>query len=294
MSASESYSIEVEGCEIKVTNPDKLLWPEAGIRKAMYLQKLVALSPYLLPYCKNRYMTAIRYPDGAGGKAFYQKNAPQPLPAFVRTAVRDEVRYIVADSLPTLLWMGNLAALEFHPSFEYVGGEEPAEWVLDIDPSESLRDRLMEAVALIGEALEGMGIASVPKTSGATGVQIVIPIRPGYSFGELRKAGGFVGRYLSEKYPELFTIERLIKNRHNRIYVDYVQHAAGKSLSAPYTPRGRPEATVSTPLSWEEVKKNVDPREFNLHTIEARLAEKGDLIANTPQQSLEAILQFLN
>ncbi|MDG0812609.1 non-homologous end-joining DNA ligase [Cohnella rhizosphaerae] len=293
MSAAERYSIEVEGFQIEVTNPDKLMWPEAGIHKAMYLQKLVALSPYLLPYCKNRYMTAIRYPDGAGGKAFYQKNAPHPLPEFVRTAVKDQVRYIVADSLPTLLWMGNLAALEFHPSFEFVGGEEPAEWVLDIDPSESLRDRLMEAVSLIGEALDGMGIDSVPKTSGATGVQIVIPVRRGYSFDELRKAGAFVGRYLSEKYPELFTIERLIKNRKDRIYVDYVQHAAGKSLSAPYTPRGRPEATVSTPLTWEEVRKNVDPREFTLHTIEARLAAKGDLIAKTPQQSLEAILRFL-
>lgn len=293
MSAAEGYSIEVEGCEIKVTNPDKMMWPEAGIHKAMYLQKLVALSPYLLPYCKNRYMTAIRYPDGAGGKAFYQKNAPAPLPPFVRTAVRDQVRYIVADTLPTLLWMGNLAALEFHPSFEYVGGEEPAEWVLDIDPSESLRGRLMEAVALIGETLDGMGVASVPKTSGATGVQIVIPISKGYSFEELRKAGGFLGKYLSEKHPKLFTIERLIKNRKDLIYVDYVQHAAGKSLSAPYTPRGRPEATVSTPLTWEEVRSGADPRDFTLHTIEARLAEKGDLIAASPKQSLKEILRFL-
>ncbi|MFC3800621.1 non-homologous end-joining DNA ligase [Cohnella sp. GCM10012308] len=293
MSAADVYSIEVEGCEIRVTNPDKLMWPDAGINKAMYLQKLVALSPYLLPYCKDRYMTAIRFPDGAGGKAFYQKNAPEPLPPFVRTAVRDQVRYIVADSLPALLWMGNLAVLEFHPSFEYVGGEEPAEWVLDIDPSESLRGRLMEAVSLIGEALDGMGIASVPKTSGATGVQIVIPVRRGYSFEQLRKAGGFVGKYLSEKYPRLFTIERLIKNRKDLIYVDYVQHAAGKSLSAPYTPRGRPEATVSTPLTWDEVRKGADPRDFTLHTIEARLADKGDLIEKAPKQSLEAILQFL-
>ncbi|CAI6031910.1 non-homologous end-joining DNA ligase [Cohnella sp. JJ-181] len=293
MSVSDSYTIEVEGCEIKVTNPAKLLWPEAGIHKAMYLQKLVALSPYLLPYCRDRYMTSIRYPDGAGGKSFYQKHAPDPLPPYVRTAVREEVRYIVVDSLPTLLWMGNLAALEFHPSFEYVGGEEPAEWVLDIDPSDALRGRLMEAISLIGEALEGMGIASVPKTSGATGVQIVVPILPGYSFEQLRRAGAFVGKYLSEKYPKLFTVERLIRNRKDLIYVDYVQHAAGKSLSAPYTPRGRPNATVSTPLTWEEVRRGVDPGAFTLLTIEDRLAEKGDLIGQAPKQSLEEILRFL-
>ncbi|MFD2333393.1 non-homologous end-joining DNA ligase [Cohnella sp. GCM10020058] len=293
MSVTDFYTLEVEGCEIKVTNPDKPMWPEAGINKAMYLQKLVALAPYLLPYCKDRYMTAVRYPDGAGGKAFYQKNAPEPLPPFVRTAMRDQVRYVVADTLPALLWMGNLAALEFHPSFEYVGGEEPAEWVLDIDPSDALRGRLMEAVSLIGEALDGMGISSVPKTSGATGIQIIIPVRQGYSFAQLRKAGGFVGKYLSQKYPQLFTIERLIKNRKDRIYVDYVQHAAGKSLSAPYTPRGRPEATVSTPLTWDEVRNGADPRAFTLHTIEARLAGMGDLIEKVPKQSLEAVLQFL-
>jgi bifunctional non-homologous end joining protein LigD len=190
--------------------------------------------------------------------------------------------------------MGNLAALEFHPSFEYIGGEEPAEWVLDIDPSNEEEPRLMEAVALIGETLTSLGIESVPKTSGATGVQIFIPIIKGYSFDQLRSVGKFIGEYLTQKFPDLFTIERLIKNRGDRIYIDYVQHWAGKSLSAPYTPRARKEATVSTPLTWDEVKQGVSPKQFTLHTIEKRLKDKGDLIAKQERQSLDSILSFIS
>ncbi|MBP2000316.1 bifunctional non-homologous end joining protein LigD [Paenibacillus shirakamiensis] len=291
--SSSSFEVEVEGHLLILTNPDKLLWPEMGITKALYLQKLVALAPYLLPYCRNRYLTTIRYPDGTGGKSFYQKNAPQPLPEFVKTARQDQVNYIHLDNLATLIWLGNLGCLEFHPSFEYIGTNEPAEWVLDIDPSSDQDVRLMGAISVIGEALHSLGIQSVPKTSGATGVQIIIPIQSGTTFEQLHKVGTFLSQFLTEKYPELFTTQRLIKDRGNRIYIDYVQHAKGKSLSAPYTPRGRPLATVSTPLLWEEVQQEVKPQDFHLLNMEERLAIHGDLIAKTPKQSLTPLLDFI-
>jgi bifunctional non-homologous end joining protein LigD len=293
MITKQTGILMVDGNEITISNPNKLLWPEMEISKLLYLQKLVALAPYLLPYCRNRYLTTIRYPGGVHGKSFYQKNAPHPLPPFVHTAKKEEVDYINLDSLSTLLWLGNLAALEFHPSFEYIGGVEPAEWVLDIDPSQEQEPRLMEAIFTIGETLTALGIQSVPKTSGATGVQIFIPIQKGYTFDQLKKVGHFLGKYLAEKHPDLFTIERLIKNRGDKIYIDYVQHAAGKSLSAPYTPRAREGATVSTPLTWEEVRQGVDPKAFHLLSIEERLAKKGDLIAQAEKQSLDSILEFM-
>jgi bifunctional non-homologous end joining protein LigD len=293
MKTEETGVLNIDGNELSVSNPDKLLWPDAGITKLIYIQKLIALSPYLLPYCRNRYLTVIRYPNGVGGKFFYQKNAPHPLPAFVTTAYKEGVDYVHLNSLSTLLWLANLAALEFHPSFEYIGGEEPAEWVLDIDPSTENEPRLMEAVAYIGEALTELGIQSVPKTSGATGVQIYIPVRRGYTFAELRSVGKFLSRFLTEKYSKLFTIERFIKDRGDKIYIDYVQHWAGKSLSAPYTPRAKKVATVSTPLTWDEVRRGVSPKQFTLLNIEQRLLEKGDLIANTEKQSLDGILNFI-
>jgi bifunctional non-homologous end joining protein LigD len=286
-------SITVDGQEITVTNPDKPLWPEVGITKRIYLQKLAVLSPYLLRYCKDRLLTVIRYPHGVPGMSFYQKNAPQPLPGFVKTALQDGIEYIVLQGLPELIWLGNLAALEFHPSLHYAGSSLPCEWMIDLDPSLEVEPRIMEAAAMVGDVLKSLGLASVPKTSGATGVQIIIPVNPGISFDELRKIGHFVGRYVTEKRPDLFTLERLKKHRGDKIYFDYLQHYGGKTLAAPYTPRARPLATVSTPLLWEEVARNVSPTDYHLLNIEERLGRMGDLIAKVPPQPVSDIVSKL-
>lgn len=293
MPVAEKETIVIEGQQLTITNPNKPLWPEMGITKLIYLQKLISLSPYLLKYCRNRYLTVIRYPHGIHDKSFYQKNAPEPLPDFAHTAQLGDIRYIHLDSLPTLIWLGNLACLEFHPSFEWINTDLPAEWMIDIDPSQEEEPRIMEAVSIVGEVLESLQIVSVPKTSGATGVQIYIPIRQGYTFQQLRELGQFIGKYVTEKHPHLFTIERLKKDRSNKIYFDYLQHWAGKTLSAPYTPRARTGATVSTPLSWDEVRRNPDPLDFNLLTIETRLSNCGDLIERVPPQSLDHVLDFI-
>lgn len=226
-------TIIIEGIELTVTNPDKLLWPDAGVTKAIYLQKLAALAPYLLTYTSNRLLTTIRYPHGAGGTFFYQKNAPEPVPDYVRTEVHDGIRYVVMNGLPELLWLGNLAALEFHPSLHAVGSHLPSEWMIDLDPSQEHEPRIMQAALIVGETLTSLGLRSIPKTSGATGVQIIVPIIQGVTFDELRDIGYFVGKYVTQKHPDLFTLERLKKDRGDRIYFDYLQHYGGKTLPLP-------------------------------------------------------------
>jgi len=293
MTTASKSALIVEGHELTITNPEKPLWPEAGITKLLYLQKLLELAPYLLPYCRNRHLTTVRFPHGWAGKSFYQKNAPAPVPDFVRLAPMDGIDYVNLDSLATLVWLGNLAALEFHPSFHRIDETLPAEWVIDLDPSREEEPRIMEAAHLIGEALDALRIRSVPKTSGATGVQLYIPIEPGCTFEELRRLGRFIGEYAVHKHPKLFTIERLKKNRGDHIYIDYLQHWPGKTLSAPYTPRAKPGATVSTPLLWSEVELRPSPREFTLHTVPERLRRMGDLIAQTPPQNLTPLLRRL-
>jgi bifunctional non-homologous end joining protein LigD len=290
MPAAVKGSITVEGQEIVITNPDKPLWPEVGITKKIYLQKLAAISPYLLRYCRDRLLTVIRYPHGVPGMSFYQKNAPEPLPEFVRTFSHDSITYITLQGLPELLWLGNLAALEFHPSLHYVGSDLPCEWMIDLDPSREVEPRIMEATAIVGAVLKSLGLISIPKTSGATGVQIIVPITPGVTFDGLRTIGHFVGRFVTEKHPDLFTLERLKKHRGDKIYFDYLQHYGGKTLAAPYTPRARPLATVSTPLLWEEVERNVSVTDFHLLNIEERLQAVGDLIAKVPPQPVEEII----
>ncbi|MBD0379638.1 non-homologous end-joining DNA ligase [Paenibacillus sedimenti] len=293
MAVTTKGTLIVEGNELTITNPGKPLWPEAGITKADYLAKLTELSPYLLRYCRNRHLTTIRFPHGYNDKSFYQKNAPEPVPPFVKLAPLDGINYVNLDSLSTLIWLGNLACLEFHPSFHRIGETLPAEWVIDIDPSLEEEPRIMEAAHIIGEVLDALRIQSIAKTSGATGVQIYIPIQHGYTFEELRRIGHFVGAFVVKKYPNLFTIERFKKNRGDKIYVDYLQHWYGKTLSAPYTPRAKKDASVSTPLLWKEVELRPSPREFNLHTVLDRVRRMGDLIETVPPQNLDAILAQL-
>jgi bifunctional non-homologous end joining protein LigD len=290
---AEKGTLLVEGNELTITNPNKPLWPDLGITKADYLTKLSELSPYLLRYCRNRHLTTIRYPHGYADKSFYQKNAPEPVPSFVKLAPLEGIDYVNLDSLSTLIWLGNLTSLEFHPSFHHIGETLPAEWLIDIDPSLEEEPRIMEAAGLIGEILDSLRIQSIPKTSGATGVQIYIPIQIGYTFEELRKIGHFIATYAVQMYPKLFTIERFKKNRGDKIYIDYLQHWYGKTLSAPYTPRATKDATVSTPLLWQEVEQRPSPREFNQLNIMNRLRTYGDLIERVSPQNLDAVLANL-
>ncbi|MNM18274.1 putative ATP-dependent DNA ligase YkoU [compost metagenome] len=286
-------SITIEGEVVPITNPDKPLWPQQGITKMIYLEKLAALAPYLLRYLKGRLLTVIRYPHGVEGMSFYQKNAPDPLPPYIHTTMHEGINYITLDGLPGLLWLGNSAALEFHPSLHAAGSTLPCEWMIDLDPSLDEEPRIMEAAALVGDVLKSLGIESVPKTSGATGVQIIVPIKAGVTFDELRKLGLLVGRYVTEQHPSLFTLERLKKHRGDKIYFDYLQHYGGKTLAAPYTPRARPLATVSTPLTWEEVRSGASPEQFHLLNIADRLSQTGDLIALLPPQPVERVIKAL-
>ncbi|MBJ6360230.1 non-homologous end-joining DNA ligase [Paenibacillus sp. GCM10012307] len=294
MSTAVKGSIMIQGQELTITNPDKLLWPEMGITKLMYLEKLGELAPYLIKHCKDRYLTTIRYPDGIHGKSFYQKNYPQPKPEFVKLAPLGTIAYVHLESLPVLLWLGNLACLEFHASFDRISEpERPTEWIIDLDPSIEEEPRIMEAASLVGKLLLSLGIRSIPKTSGATGVQIIVPLLQDLTFDELRQIGQFVGEYMSRSHPQLFTIERMKKDRGNMIYFDYLQHYRGKTISASYTPRARKAASVSTPLAWEEVERDVKPGDYHLLNIMQRLRSKGDLIDSVPAQNLRPILQFI-
>ncbi|REE68701.1 bifunctional non-homologous end joining protein LigD [Paenibacillus taihuensis] len=287
-------TIVIDGQELTISNPDKLLFPAMGITKAVFLQRLAALSPWLIKHCQDRMLTTIRFPDGVDGKSFYQKNCPAPAPPFVETIEHESISYVKLTSLPVLLWLGNLACIEYHASFDRISNPDyPTEWILDLDPTLEEEPRIMEAALLVGDLLRSLGIESVPKTSGATGVQVIVPVVPELTFDELRVIGEFVGKYLSDKHPNLFTIERLKKNRGDLIYIDYLQHYRGKTIIAPYSPRARKAASVSTPLYWDEVRRGVAITDYNLLNIEARLVQEGDLLDKAAPQSLRSILRFI-
>ncbi|MFD2371219.1 non-homologous end-joining DNA ligase [Brevibacillus sp. GCM10020057] len=279
-----------------ITNPDKPLWPDARVTKLDYIRYLLLVSAPLLAYAKDRLLTVIRYPHGLGGKHFFQKNVPVYAPPWIRTSLWENTRYVMCNDQATLIWMANQAALEWHVSFHRACDEIPTELVFDLDPSTDDFSVVTEAALLLKELLDELNLPSFVKTSGASGLQIYVPIELRYTFEQTREVGHFIASYLVSKHPQLLTIERLIKNRGTKLYIDYLQHWRGKTLPAPYSTRARAHATVSTPLAWEEVP-HIHPTDFTVYSVPGRLRAKGDLFAavSAPRRrsSLDAILSFL-
>ncbi len=287
--------VRIDGEEVKISNPDKELFP--GITKWAYVQYLGVLGPYLLRYCRDRLLTTIRFPDGVFGDSFYQKNVPVSKPHFVSTTKAENTEYVMLQNIPTLIWLANLACLEFHASFHsYNRVNTPTELIFDLDPTGSPFEQVKEVAIYTRELINEMGLDGIVKTSGASGLQIYIPLEPIHTFEETRKISTFVARYLSEKYPKLITIERRVKDRGTKVYFDYLQHWRGKTLIAPYSPRSKKEANVSTPLEWDELIQPIRPSDFTLTNIGDRISEKGDIfspIYKGTKYNLTTLLQFV-
>ena len=290
-------SLLVEGKEVKITNPEKVLWPEMGIRKIDYITKLIELAPYLLPYSRDHMLTTIRYPDGVHkkSKSFYQKNLPPSSPDWIPTVSWHENNYIILNDLAVLVWLGNQAALEFHIPFNSNENQNnPDSLVFDLDPSEgqSFEDAA-EAALLIYTELNNLSIASYIKTSGASGLQIYIPVGGKYDYDTARKINHFFAVFFSQKYPQKITIERMVKNRGKKLYFDYLQMWQGKTIICPYSPRATLKATIATPLEWNELQADINPEEFNLLNIAQRLQSKKDLFQPLLQQDRAQDLDFI-
>jgi bifunctional non-homologous end joining protein LigD len=269
--------IELEGKQINISNPEKPLWPEAGIRKIDYLKALAELAPYMLPHTTNKALTAIRFPHGVGGKSFYQKRPPAKSPEWVSIVNIEGDTFINLNSLPTLLWLGNLAVIEFHTPFCMFTDGLLHSLVFDLDPSEGQTFSDAAACALkVNETLVSLGIESLVKTSGASGLQIYIPSGK-MTFEQGRKINEFFGKYFAEKYKDIMTIERQVKKRGRKLYFDYLQMYRGKNIISVYSPRAVPCGAVSMPVSWDELAAGVAPCDFTLKNAAERLRQKGDM-----------------
>lgn len=277
--------VQVESRTLSLSNLEKLMWPEDGITKADLIRYYLAVAPYLLPHLRDRALTVVRYPDGIGGEGFYQKNLPASAPDWLaRCAVPSEgsgvISYLVANETAALVWLGNQAALELHPSHHRCDRLDRPDWaVIDLDPAERVPlDDVREVAAQAKRLLDELGIAAYPKFSGLTGIHIYLPLPRRYSYAEVSGAIGFLGRLLLQLNPRKVTIERLIRRRTGKVYVDHLQNLAGKTIAAAYSPRPHPGAPVSTPVTWDELFTR-HPSEFTIRTVPDRLRRVGDLFA---------------
>jgi bifunctional non-homologous end joining protein LigD len=259
---------------VRLTRLDKVIYPAAGITKADVLMYYIRAAPHMLPFLKDRPLTMHRFPDGVDGKGFFEKDAPAGTPEYVEiftryseTADRD-VHFVVCNNLDTLIWIANLASLEIHTTLSTTGAYESPDLLLfDIDPEPPLTfDDVIDVALVVREELEAAGLRPYVKTSGKKGVHIVVPLVPGYRFGEVRDFAHDIGKKIARGTPHVVS-----EFPHSRdpgtVFVDYLQNAHGKTMAAPYSLRATPGATVSAPLRWEALRQGLRPEDINIRTI---------------------------
>jgi bifunctional non-homologous end joining protein LigD len=275
-----------DGDGLEVSNLAKVFWPGPGLTKGDLLRYYVRVSPYLLPVVLDRPLVMKRHPNGIARQAFYQQRAPAKVPPGVRVEVVEgdaEVpSRLVGGSLKTLLYMAQLAALSQDPWFSRVGSPEVADHVaIDLDPGVDVPfTTVLDVARWVRDELAALGAVGYPKTSGADGLHVFIPLPPGTPYEAGLIYCQIVATMVAAKHPRQATVERMVKARPaGTVYVDYLQNIRGKTLACAYSARASEYAGASTPLAWEEVDAGVDRRDFTILTLPARLAEVGDLWA---------------
>ncbi|MBI2773999.1 MAG: DNA ligase D [Chloroflexi bacterium] len=274
--------LNVEGREIRLTNLEKVLWPEDGFTKADLIRYYADVGPYLIPWVKDRPLTLKPFPDGIYGTHFYQKDKPGFTPKWV-TSWNDprepDNDYIVCNDLPTLIWMANYTAIEIHPRLARVDKPETPDFVMvDLDPAEgSTWDQVKQVAMAVREVLDELKITGFPKTTGSRGIHVLIPVARRYTFEQTRGFAEWIGKTARERLPKLVTLE-FSKARRRGIYVDYLQNTRAKSTAGPYSVRPKPRAPVSAPLDWDEIPALGRPDAFTIQNMRDRLAAVGDLL----------------
>lgn len=271
--------------KVELTNLNKVLFPMLKIKKAQVIEYYIRIAPKMLAYLSDRPLVLARFPDGVDKEGFYEKDAPEGTPHWVRTVkfysktARRNIDYILCNDIDTLIWLANLAAIEIHIPLSCADSRQKPDFVLfDMDPKPpaSYGDAT-EIAILLKEILERLGLKCYAKTSGKKGLHVVIPIVRKYDFRETRAFTRVIGEQLA-KEVEIVTTGYAETEKSGKVLVDYLQNSHGRTMVSPYSLRVVQEATVSTPLEWAEVKKRIKPTEFNIFSvIERQDAWKGIL-----------------
>ena len=271
--------MEVDGVEI--SRPDKVLWPALGVTKRDYAEYLRTLADRMLPGLRERPLTVVRAPDGVEAHRYYQKDAPKHTPDWIRTVtIRAEsagrdVRYIVCRDRRTLLWLGNQAAIEFHPALIRASRlERPDVLVFDIDPPSGAFAEAAEVARAVHQVLGEHALPHGLKTSGAKGLHVFVPLERRHTGDQVRAAGFTLGTEVVERIPDLATMEFRKRERKGRVFLDVTRNGGGQTVVAAYSPRVRSEGTVSFPIAWEDLS-DVEPGDFTLLSVPGLLDGPG-------------------
>jgi bifunctional non-homologous end joining protein LigD len=262
---------------VGVSNLEKVLFPGLGLTKKEIIEYYIRIAPRMLPWLAGRPVVLNRFPDGIDNPGFFSKNAPLETPDWVTLSPRQSetagkvVRYIVCDSLDTLIWLANLAAIELHITLSPASDPEQPDFALfDIDPEPpAAMTEAVQVTRALGEVLHGLGVHGYLKTSGKKGLHVVVPLKPGYRFREVRNFVHATGILLSREHEGV--VSEFPRSRDpGTVFVDYLQNSSWKTMACPYSLRPVPGATVSCPLSWEELNPSLRSEDFNIVTVISR------------------------
>ena len=276
----------VEPQMVKVTNPKKVFWPNEGYTKADLVAYYETVAPHLLPYLRDRPLVLTRYPDGITGKSFFQKDAPEFAPEWIRTEriysqdTERDIDYFVVDDLESLRYVANLGTIPLHFWGARIPHLDRPDWlILDLDPKGAPFTDVVAVARTLRRILDRLELPSHVKTSGATGLHILVPMGARYTHEETRTFARLLATLGVEAAGGIATIARPIRARGGKVYIDFGQNGHGRTIVAPYSVRPLPGAPVSCPLRWDEVTPKLDPARFTITTAPARFARLADPLA---------------
>jgi len=279
-----TMSVKKVTTKVTLTNLDKLYWKKEKITKGDVISYYDAIAPYILPYMKDRPQSLNRTPDGASGMNFYQKDMTGKAPDWITLHAdysesnSKTINYMVCTDKDSLLYMANAGCIEMNPWHSRTKKpENPDYCVVDLDPHEIGFDKVVETAIVVHDVLTDLGIEGYPKTSGATGIHIYIPLGAKYTFEQSKQLAHIIVSLVHERIPAITSLERSPAKRRCKVYLDFLQNRQSQTLACVYSLRPKPGATVSTPLHWDEVVKGLSPSQFTITTIFDRLDEVGDL-----------------
>lgn len=282
----ETQVREVAGHTLKFSNLSKVYWPDEAVTKRDMLNYYYQVAPFILPYLKDRPQSLNRFPNGITGKSFYQKDVTGKVPDWVATyqyhssdKLDVDKHFLVPKSEADILLMASLGAIELNPWSSRVDKPDHPDWcIIDLDPGPTNTfKQVIEAALVTRQVLDSVGIPSYCKTSGSTGLHIYIPLGAKYTYEQSKEFARVIVTHVHREIPKYTSIERLVGNRGGKMYLDFLQNRPKATLAAPYSLRPKPGATVSTPLTWDEVTPNLKMKDFTIYNVVQRLREVGDL-----------------
>jgi bifunctional non-homologous end joining protein LigD len=299
----EAQIRQINGHELKFSNLSKIYWPKEKYTKRDIINYYYQVAPFILPYLYNRPQSLNRYPNGITGESFYQKDVSGKAPDWIKqfpyhTSDDKDKNFMVGTDESSLLYMANLGCIEMHPWNSTIENPDNPDWcAIDLDPGEKTTfEQVIETAQVTKKILDSIDVPAYCKTSGSTGIHIYIPLEAKYTYDECQLFAKWIATQVTYELPNFTTIERMTSNRKGKLYVDFLQNRPKATLAAAYSLRPKPGATVSMPLHWEEVKKGLKLKDFNINNAVARAKSEGDIFKPVLGKGidLEKIMEKIN